>query len=86
MEQRVFLFINKNKLVIILPHTPLLQLADWLDDPEQDPRPLQDLSLVLVPQPQLLLHDPYGPQEPHDAVKKGHTLLLKHRLFNTKPF
>ena len=57
-----------NTIIHILPHSPLLQLSDWLDDPEQDP--IQDLDLVLVPLPQLLLHDPYDPQELHDAVRK----------------
>ena len=55
---------------MILPHAPWLQRADSLEDPEQDPIPSQDLALVLVPLPQLLLHDSYDPQELHDAAKK----------------
>ena len=57
-----------------LPHVPWLQLVDWLDDPEHEPIPLQDLYLIFVPLPQLLLHDPYDPQELQEAVNKGKAL------------
>ena len=62
----------------------MLQVADWLGDPEQDPSPVQDLDLVFVPLPQLLLHDPrilnypddpYGLQEPQDAMKRPHVVV-----------
>ena len=52
---------------------PLLQLTGSLNCSEQVPFPLQSLDLVFIPLPQVLLHDPWGPQGPQWAAEKQDT-------------
>ena len=66
---------------IFLPQTSWLQLAVSLDCSGQVTFPLQDLDLVFVPLPQLVLQDPYDPQGPQFTVWKGNQ--KQHLMYGT---